>query len=1002
MSLVAWYPLNGNTNDYSGNGYHLTGTPTYTSNGKIGQAVDINRNWGSSTGFTDSICAGDFSVAFWIKIPYSATYTVSQPIGTNTSRSMNLFVYPSLYDFHGSQTEGWVDYGFFTTDTWIHVTVVFNKKNGIAYRYKNGTLFASSASTTNSVGNTFQIGNPTYYSSDVELNDIRFYDHALSEKEIKEIAKAKILHYTFDDFQEPTNNLYVCPKSNSEFNVIGNGIFTVESYSINEVIYKYDYTQNLTWTYHGMSFPVTSGVKYTYSCDVYISANSNATGNIWVFNIEGNLPASAYYNANNKGTWQTLTGTVTASGTGNATFFLYPSTSTIFATTGYVLYRNPRVEQKTYSTPFINGSRSGIVNDQSGFRNNATLALATTPQWVSDSKIGSGTYKFNNKEKSNLFNLIKTNNTLFIPQQFTISAWIKGSTSDQPIQNIYPFGWANLCTMGPKQGVDDSRSGIIYYYDSSNYTGWNPGGKSIYNNSWHHWVITYNGITGDIKQYVDGILNGVGNLTNLYHLQSFRYFYVGSAWDPGYGGHDGYIDDVRVYATTLSETDIFELYQTRASIDNAGNLFTPQVVEDIEPTVNLVSNNSFESGSYSGWVISNATTGTCSVDSVGYDGTYSLKATVSNGGDQYQHVGYNFGYDITGKSFTVSAYVKTVATTSNIKCATYWQNSAGSWIFSNNVWSTEVITGTCDWTRISATGIAPTGAYQALILIAPAVKDGNGSYWIDAVQIEEIDHVTPFINGIRLQSENLPSTFVYKEAVQENGIVQADSFSEVGITSGLTLYYPFDKDVNDYSGNNYHGTSYNTSLVPGIKNQAYSFNGTTSYIASTFAFPISYSIGCWFKHNGWAFNYENHLIASNDSWAVGRYRLYYKSTDVRFDLYDQFASYNTTDHLDGNWHHLFATFYNGTLKLYFDSNLVSTNSSVTRVISTSSMSIGRLYVNSSDIRYHVGSIDEVRIYNRALLAEEVAILYETTSPTSSSAKITKDTIYMRNEIKEVY
>jgi hypothetical protein len=44
-----------------------------------------------------------------------------------------------------------------------------------------------------------------------EINDFRLYDNILSIKDIKEIARGKILHYTFNDLQEPTTNLVANP-----------------------------------------------------------------------------------------------------------------------------------------------------------------------------------------------------------------------------------------------------------------------------------------------------------------------------------------------------------------------------------------------------------------------------------------------------------------------------------------------------------------------------------------------------------------------------------------------------------------------------------------------------------------------------------------------------------------------------------------------------------------------------------------------------------------------
>jgi hypothetical protein len=45
----------------------------------------------------------------------------------------------------------------------------------------------------------------------------------------------------------------------------------------------------------------------------------------------------------------------------------------------------------------VAGSRTGRVNDYSGFFNHSDeLSEIYTPQWVADSKIGMGAYKFSN------------------------------------------------------------------------------------------------------------------------------------------------------------------------------------------------------------------------------------------------------------------------------------------------------------------------------------------------------------------------------------------------------------------------------------------------------------------------------------------------------------------------------------------------------------------------------------------------------------------------------
>lgn len=56
------------------------------------------------------------------------------------------------------------------------------------------------------------------------------------------------------------------------------------------------------------------------------------------------------------------------------------------------------------------------------------------------------------------------------------------------------------------------------------------------------------------------------------------------------------------------------------------------------------------------------------------------------------------------------------------------------------------------------------------------------------------------------------------------------------LSEGLILYYPFDGNANDESGNGENGTIYGPSLTYdrfGNENSAYEFNGTSDYIAIT-------------------------------------------------------------------------------------------------------------------------------------------------------------------------
>ena len=71
-------------------------------------------------------------------------------------------------------------------------------------------------------GNNIAIGGATYYGGMQffgKINDVRIYDHCLSNKEIKEIAKGLMLHYKLDNVIE--NNVYDCSGYSNNGTIVG-------------------------------------------------------------------------------------------------------------------------------------------------------------------------------------------------------------------------------------------------------------------------------------------------------------------------------------------------------------------------------------------------------------------------------------------------------------------------------------------------------------------------------------------------------------------------------------------------------------------------------------------------------------------------------------------------------------------------------------------------------------------------------------------------------------
>jgi len=144
------------------------------------------------------------------------------------------------------------------------------------------------------------------------------------------------------------------------------------------------------------------------------------------------------------------------------------------------------------------------------------------------------------------------------------------------------------------------------------------------------------------------------------------------------------------------------------------------------------------------------------------------------------------------------------------------------------------------------------------------------------------------------------------------------------------------------------------------------FDGKDDYInLNNFIFPTdqnSFSAGAWIKTTS----------PSIMNVFGGYYAAYYMSIyNNKVAWYDGNWRYSTTIVNDGKWHHIFYILDNTShYSIYVDGNreyygLVSGSYSYAKNIK----SIGKYY--SSDIRYFNGSMDEVRIYNRALYPEEV-------------------------------
>ena len=213
---------------------------------------------------------------------------------------------------------------------------------------------------------------------------------------------------------------------------------------------------------------------------------------------------------------------------------------------------------------------------------------------------------------------------------------------------------------------------------------------------------------------------------------------------------------------------------------------------------------------------------------------------------------------------------------------------------------------------------------------------------------------------------------------------------------GLTGWWTFDGHTMDCSGNGNTGILEGSpSYVGGKINQAISLVGTSSqFVETTTNFGNGESLNkltltCWFNTAAKGGQSIIGVNASKDGSSTTNDRTIYVGTDgkVRGYAYSPASAYNVvssgaTTYNDSAWHHAaLVIVFGGVLALYVDGALaqsISLGSNLYNNGANSYWIMGRNGANSgtdSAAGYFTGSIDDVRIYNRALSAGEILAIY---------------------------
>jgi len=552
---------------------------------------------------------------------------------------------------------------------------------------------------------------------------------------------------------------------------------------------------------------------------------------------------------------------------------------------------------------------------------------------------------------------------------FSISMWINANDIST-VQYLFCSNTSNNVDLGINsngQGVGK----IVWTIYNTSYS-YLVSTTTITTNTWYNIVVTYN--NGLSELFINGASQGTVTKTL---LESSIEPTLGYRNTGGSVRFNGKIDQFRVFNKALSQGEVTTLYgETSASSTKS----TTDIFSDGSGIAlyELESNANDTGGTYNG----TATNVTFDYDGAWY-GTPSYATGVF--GQAASFNGTNNGINLPSISNvkSINLWVNMNSLPSG-ESQIYFADDASqqislTYFSTNNSFLLYVYTGTGafitpftpsinTWYMLSVV-TNPTNTYLYV----------NGQYY-GSVGFA-VSNFTPTQHSIgyysvtgRYLNGSIDQVRIFNTALSAGAVtslynetVATASNSYINLPS-CVAYYKM-SDATDETGS-YDGTPTNVNFnVAGKFGNAGEFNGSSSKILpSSSPIPSSgaFTVSAWVKTS-----ISNHcFISFGDFWLKSEY------LSGVFSLGDINTSFQgTTDISDGNWHHCVLTVdASNNIVLYVDGVSEDTGTATISRTNGGSFVIG-VARNSNPVYYWNGSIDQVRIFNRAITSNEVETLY---------------------------
>jgi len=292
-----------------------------------------------------------------------------------------------------------------------------------------------------------------------------------------------------------------------------------------------------------------------------------------------------------------------------------------------------------------------------------------------------------------------------------------------------------------------------------------------------------------------------------------------------------------------------------------------------------------------------------------------------------------------------------------------------------------------------------SGTNGHLYINGKLVKEGtlaalpqDSSYWVGIGRVAAMGSNAYFkglIDEVRIYNRALSAEEIWDQYRVTAGKFQINNPVTDRWTNGLVGYWSFNgQDMDwasttaealDRSGNNNNGNVVNfnkESVVPGKVGQALKFDGVDDYVdagnSPSLQFDTALTVEAWIKQATTPTNVSSIVTKGIQTWEFfvnsnGKIRLRMQTGASAWDLY------GTSILTPGQWFHVVGVYDSVAEKAKVYVNGVKENEATrTGLINYSTANPVRIGIRSPGTTLPFnGLIDEVRIYNRALSAEEI-------------------------------